>query len=59
MGCSGEIIMTYDVYIIGKPEFDIERFTNGDDALKFIYDNDYRIYSVYYASYDRMIFEVL
>lgn len=51
--------MKYDVYIICKPEFDIEHFTNGDDALKFIYDNDYTVYTVYYASYDRMIFEVM
>lgn len=51
--------MIYDVYIIGKPEFDIERFTNGDDALKFIHDQDYRVYTVYYASYDRMVFEVM
>lgn len=51
--------MIYDVYIIGKPEFDIERFTNGDDALKFIHDHDYTVYTVYYADYDRMIFEVM
>lgn len=51
--------MIYDVHIIDKPDFDIERFTNGDDALKFIYDNDYTVYTVYYASYDRMIFEVI
>lgn len=50
--------MKYDVYIIGT-DFDIERFTNGDEALKFIYDHDYKVYTVYYASYDRMIFEVM
>lgn len=49
--------MTYDVYIIGT-NFDIERFTNGNDALKFIEDNEYKVYTAYYASYDRMIFEV-
>lgn len=38
--------MKYDVYIIGKPEFDIERFTNGDDAIKFIHDNDYKVYNI-------------
>ena len=48
--------MTYDVYVIGE---NVERFTNGDEALKFIYDNDYTVYTVYYASCDRMIFEVM
>lgn len=51
--------MIYDVYIIGKPELDIERFANGDDAIKFIHDNDYTVYAVYYGGYDRMIFEVM
>lgn len=51
--------MIYDVYIIGKPDIDIERFTNGDDALKFIYDNDYKVYTVYYGGFDRMVFEVI
>lgn len=51
--------MIFDVYIIGKEtDSDIERFTNGNDALKFIEDNDYKVYTAYYASYDRMIFEV-
>lgn len=51
--------MIYDVYIIGKPDIDIERFTNGDEALKFIYDNEYIVYTVYYASFNIMIFEVM
>lgn len=52
--------MIYDVYIIGKEtDIDIERFSNGDDALKFIWDHDYTVYTVYYASYDRMILEVI
>lgn len=38
--------MIYDVYIIGKHDLDIERFTNGDDAIKFIHDNDYKVYTV-------------
>lgn len=51
--------MIYDVYIMGKPDLDIERFTNGDDALKFIYDNDYKVYMVYYGGFNRMVFEVM
>lgn len=51
--------MIYDVYIMGKPDLDIERFTNGDSALKFIYDNDYKVYTVYYGGFDRMVFEVM
>lgn len=52
--------MKYDVYIIGgETGIDIYRFTNGDDALKFIYDHDYTVYTIYHASYDRMIFEVM
>lgn len=51
--------MIYDVYIMGKPDLDIERFTNGDDALKFIYDNDYKVYTVYYGGFNRMVFEVM
>lgn len=50
--------MIYDVYIISQ-DFDIERFTNGDDALKFIYDHDYKVYTVHCAGMDRMIFEVM
>lgn len=51
--------MTYEVWKIGDETDHIITTYTGDSALKFIYDNDYRIYSVYYAGYDRMIFEVL
>lgn len=39
--------MKYDVAIINTNY--IKRFTNGDEALKFIYDHDYRVYTVYYG----------
>lgn len=51
--------MKYDVYVVAKETEYIRTFYYGDDVLKFIYKNNYKLYSVYYAGYDRMIFEVM
>lgn len=51
--------MKYDVYVVGKETEHIRTFYCGDSALQFIYENDYKIYSVYHASHDRVIFEVM
>ena len=51
--------MKYDVYVVGKETEYIRTFYYGEIALKFIYENDYKIYSVYYANHDRIIFEVM
>lgn len=51
--------MKYEVWVIGKETEHIRTFYYGDSALQFIYENDYKLYSVYYGGYDRMIFEVM
>lgn len=50
--------MKYEIWIIGDETEHLMTFYCGDSALKFIYEKGYKLYSVYYGGYDRMIFEV-
>ncbi len=51
--------MKYEVWNVGETTEHIMTFYCGDSALQFIYERGYKLYSVYYGGYDRMIFEVM
>ena len=49
-------MLTYEVH----KENEFSRvFYTGDDALKFINDNKYKIDTLYYAGYDIFVIEVI
>lgn len=50
------MMLTYVVYKESEP---IESFYTGDDALRFIEDNNYKIYTMYYGGHDTFIIEVI
>lgn len=50
--------MKYEIWVIGEETEHVITLYDCNDVFNFLSDNDYKIYTAYHASYDRMIFEV-